>query len=37
VSWGAYYAHAFGGNVLQYIYQGKQDADYAFVEFNLTF
>ncbi len=37
VSWGAYYAHAFGGNVLQYIYQGKQDADYAFVEFNLAF
>ena len=37
LSWSAYYAHAFGGNVIQNVYQGKQDADYAFVEFNLAF
>ena len=37
LSWSVYYAHAFGGNVIQNVYQGKQDADYAFVEFNLVF
>jgi hypothetical protein len=37
LSWSVYYAHAFGGNVIQNVYQGKKDADYAFVEFNLAF
>ena len=37
LSWSAYYGHAFGGNVIQNVYQGKKDADYAFVEFNLAF
>jgi hypothetical protein len=37
LSCSAYYAHVFGGNVIQNVYQGMKDADYAFVEFNLAF
>jgi hypothetical protein len=37
LSWTAYYAHAFGGDYVDNFYRQKQDADFAFVEFNLTF
>jgi hypothetical protein len=37
LSWSAYYAHAFGGNYVDSFYRQKKDADFAFVEFNLTF
>ncbi|MEQ1620835.1 MAG: alginate export family protein [Methylococcales bacterium] len=37
LSWSVYYAHAFGGKVISNIYQGKKDADYAFVELSLAF
>lgn len=36
-SWSVYYAHAFGSDVTRNVYQLKNDADYAFVEFNAFF
>jgi len=37
LSWSVYYAHAFGDGVTSNVYQLKNDADYAFVEFNASF
>lgn len=37
LSWGAYYAHAFGNNVTGNVYQAKNSADYGFVEFTASF
>jgi hypothetical protein len=37
LSWGVYYAHAFGDAVTRNAYQLKNDADYGFVEFNASF
>lgn len=36
LSWSLYYAHAFGGDVTEAVYQKKGDADYGFLEFNLS-
>jgi hypothetical protein len=36
LSWSLYYAHAFGDNVTRSIYQLKNDADFGFLEFNLS-
>lgn len=35
-SWSMYYAHAFGDDVTRSIYQLKNDADFGFLEFNLS-
>jgi hypothetical protein len=35
-SWSFYYAHAFGGEVTRNVYRLKNDADYGFLEFNLS-
>jgi hypothetical protein len=37
LSWSVYYAHAFGDDVTRNVYQLKNDADYAFVEFTVSF
>ncbi|CAD6875422.1 hypothetical protein [Methylomonas fluvii] len=37
LSWNAYYAHAFGGSYVDNFYRQKQDADFAYVEFNYAF
>jgi len=37
LSWNAYYAHAFGGSYADNFYRQKQDADFAYVEFNYAF
>ncbi len=37
LSWNAYYAHAFGGSYIDDFYRSKQDADFAYVEFNYIF
>lgn len=36
LSWSFYYAHAFGDDVTRSIYQLKNNADFGFVEFNLS-
>lgn len=36
LSWSLYYAHAFGNDVTRSIYQLKNDADFGFIEFNLS-
>ena len=36
-SWGAYYAHAFGGDVTGNVYRSKNSADYGYVEFTASF
>ena len=36
-SWNAYYAHAFGGGVIQRFFHGRDHADYGLLEFNATF
>lgn len=36
-SWNVYYAHAFGADVTQNVYQLKNNADYGFVEFTASF
>ncbi len=37
LSWSAYYAHAFGGSYIDNFYHNKSNADFAFVELNVTF
>jgi hypothetical protein len=37
VFWSAYYGHAFGDAVTRNAYQLKNDADYGFVEVNVSF
>ncbi|SCY71518.1 Alginate export [Nitrosospira sp. Nl5] len=37
LSWRFYYGHAFGGSVIENVYQGKKDADMVYVDFNLIF
>jgi|GEM_PF-6376867 len=34
--WSAYYAHALGSAYVDVFYRQKNDADFAFVEFNLS-
>jgi hypothetical protein len=36
-SWTVFYAHAFGGAVIERFFRGQSDADYAFVEFTARF
>lgn len=37
LSWRFYYGHAFGGDVVKNIYQGKKDIDMIYIDFNLVF
>ncbi len=37
LSWRFYYGHAFGGDVIRNVYQGKKDADMVYIDFNLVF
>ncbi|MGZ5077058.1 MAG: hypothetical protein ACXV9R_10585, partial [Methylobacter sp.] len=37
LSWSFYYAHAFGGKVIQTVYPGQTHANTAHVDFNLAF
>lgn len=37
LSWRFYYGHAFGGSIVQDVYQGKKDADMVYIDFNLVF
>jgi hypothetical protein len=37
ISWTVFYAHAFGGTVMERFFRGQSNADYAFVELNARF